>query len=141
MGGVATFTIAAAGTSLVVYVLMSAKATRGARRSSAGGDGSSNSTGDSSGDGWAWVGSGATAPAPTILPTAAVTASGAIQAEAIAAAARAVAAAGIDTDQGEGRRFPPTSKALLDSFQSETRISLELLQKGSFPFASDRAVQ
>ncbi|KJC52818.1 hypothetical protein UP09_00115 [Bradyrhizobium sp. LTSP885] len=49
----ATFMIAVAGTSLVVFVLISAKASRGARRSSAAGDGAaSGSSGDALNLGW-----------------------------------------------------------------------------------------
>jgi hypothetical protein len=70
----------------------------------------------------------AVAPALTIQGTAAPTAQAAMPAAAMAEAA-AMAAVEVPTDHF-------SSLHNLDSFQYESRISLELLQKALFPFAN-----
>lgn len=124
--------ITVAGASLVAYVLRSANAEHGRRRHSGAGDGASDPSGD--GEGFGWFSSSSDSGGSGYC-----SADGAVATA--AAAMEEVVAAAIECHWPDERQNGLQCPTSLDSFQYESRISLELLQKALFPFASGETRQ
>jgi hypothetical protein len=132
----AAFGIAVAGTSLVCYALMT-RVQNSARNRRSSGDSSTDVGSSIGGDGWtvaSWLG--------TVRATRAISAA-AISAAAIAgeAATAGVAAAADTVASPKDQDFDLPQQRFLDSIQSVSVGSLELLEKTVFPFASRRGLK